>query len=187
MMKPATTIALAVGVTVTFIVCLCVPAMPGKHIARQTKLTECSATNITLSFRSPKGQMLSLVIGIPYPGAWFTNFYQQIPFSFAGRVRFVQGQTTICEFPFDSDNAVRCNWLAREYRTPLPLRGRKSPATEPDLPVGFIISPRLAEGLAKYLRPARTYGVQISFSQMPPVGSSVWYTWSQRYKDFEQQ
>ena len=151
MMKPATTIALAFGVTVAFIVCALVPAMPRKHIARNTKMAECSATNITLSFRSPKRQMLSLVIGIPYPGAWFTNLDQQIPFSFAGRVRFVQGRTTIYEFPFDLDNAVRCNWLAQEYRDPLPRRGRTSAPTEPDLPVGFIISPPLAEGLARYL------------------------------------
>jgi hypothetical protein len=87
-------------------------------------------------------------------------------------VRFAQGQTTVYEFPFDSQSAVRCNWLAQESGDPLP---------------GFIISPPLAYGLAGYLRPEQTYEVQITFSQLPPAGSSVWYSWSRPDKHLKKE
>ena len=82
--------------------------------------------------------------------------------SFGGQVTLTQATGTVARILIGSDRVIPCNWLDQQ----------------PNL-TGYILTWPATNGVEHFselLRRGQTYDVQVMFSNMPPDGSSLWFT-----------
>ena len=132
-------------------------------VPRQRKLADCDQQRVSFELQVPEGRTFSLVLGIP------TSAKISGGPLFAGNITIEGQQLPIMRFDFRSEESRPCNWLT--YDAGLN---------------GYIINGLdfdLQHKLTAYLQSGRKKTVTISFSNLPPSGTSIWLAWYESRSD----
>jgi hypothetical protein len=114
------------------------------------KLVDCKLSQLKFTKIIENGDNFQIILGIPSSS--------QLPSSFHTNVTISQSGAQILNYSVDLANIQTCNWL------------RESPELK-----AYILTWDLAPpGLDHFIQPGQTYDFVVTFSEMPPQGSSLW-------------
>ena len=134
-------------------------------VPRQRRLADCDQQRVLFELQVPAGRTFSLVLGIPTSA----KISDDSLVTFAGNISIEGQELPIMRFDFRSEDSRPCNWL--KYDSGLN---------------GYIINGLdldLQHKLNAYLQSGRKQTVTISFSNLPPSGSSIWLAWYESRSD----
>lgn len=121
-----------------------------KTFERQ-KLADCSTDALTFTMTCDHSPPYAFVLG-------FGSSHSQTD-AFRGEITLKQSTGTVAKIPISSQNIMPCNWL-------------------PGLDAYILTSNRTNAGerLSELLRHGKTYDVSVTFAEVPPSDSSLWFT-----------
>ncbi len=127
------------------------PHLVCMEMPQRQKLADCSTNAMAFTMTCDHSPPYEFVLGL---GPSHTG-----PIVFHGEVIIQQSTGTVASIQIASDNITPCNWL-------------------PGLD-GFILTwnrTNAGERLGELLRRGQSYDVRVAFSEMPPSGSSLWFS-----------
>jgi len=121
---------------------------------RNMKLADCKSLETHFTEMLPAGTMYQIVLGVPKAS--------QTPPAFSGNIVISHAGSVIEDYRVGSDDMQECNWLD----------------DAPQLQ-GYILTWRhnREPDFSGPLKERTAYDFKISFTKMPPTGSTLWLSW----------
>jgi hypothetical protein len=120
-----------------------------RGVPRQQKLANCNSNALAFTMACEPSPPYQFVLGTPH----------QAPLAFRGEITIQQNTELVARIPISSDFITPCSGLSGldAYL----LTGSRT---------------NTGERLGELLHPGQNYDVRVDFFEMPPRGSSFWFT-----------